>query len=160
MRKVAKQDATRFRTAVRAPTATDRQISDYSKWRILPPAGRQVHIAVMSEPTSLFLPPHFPYPIKIVAHAVGQDSSIERGTRLLSYSFTHRPIDHGQPSEVRFATWDSPIEGAVQRWGFKPGETVSARKAKEIPAIYVTEPCKHGVQMAGLCCLCGKDMTE
>lgn len=113
----------------------------------------------MSSPTELFLPPELPYPIKITAHAVESSASVARGARLLSYSFAHFPPDAPEP-ERRFGTWDSSIEGTIERWGFKTGETVSARRAKEAPAIYITEPCKHGVQLGGLCCLCGKDMTE
>ena len=112
----------------------------------------------MSSPTDLYLPPHLPYPIKIVAHAVQPNANIERGTRLLSYSFSHISPQNGK--EIRFGTWDSTIEGTVASWGFKQGESVSKRHAAEVPAIKVTEPCKHGMQLSGLCCLCGKDMTE
>ncbi|CCM03634.1 uncharacterized protein FIBRA_05778 [Fibroporia radiculosa] len=112
----------------------------------------------MSSPTELFLPPDFPYPIRVVARAVEPSANVARGSRLLSYSFTHTTPD--AQSELRFGTWDSAIEGTVDKWVFKPGETVSARKARELPAIYITEPCKHGVQLGGLCALCGKDMTD
>ncbi|KZT74927.1 hypothetical protein DAEQUDRAFT_720113 [Daedalea quercina L-15889] len=113
----------------------------------------------MTSSTELFLPPELPYPIKITAHAVEPDASVARGARLLSYSYAYFPPDASEP-ERRFGTWDSSVEGTIERWGVKPGETVSARKAKEVPAIYITEPCKHGVQLGGLCCLCGKDMTD
>ena len=113
---------------------------------------------LMSDTTELFLPLHLPYPIKVVAHAVQPADSVQRGTRLLSYSFTHTPPDEG--TEVRFGTWDCAIEGTVDSWGFRAGETVSQRKARELPAIKILEPCKHGMQIGGLCCLCGKDMTE
>ena len=52
------------------------------------------------------------------------------------------------------------MEGTVAKWYFKAGDTISQRKAKELPALSVTEPCKHGMQLGGLCCLCGKDMTR
>lgn len=113
----------------------------------------------MSETTDLHLPAHLPYPIKVVAHAVQPNASIERGTRLLSYSFKHVSKDNNE-SETRFGTWDSSIEGTVDKWLFKVGDTVSQRRAAEIPAIKVLEPCKHGMQLGGLCCLCGKDMTR
>lgn len=112
----------------------------------------------MSDPTELFLPQNLPYPIKVVAHAVHPADAVQRGTRLLSYSFTHRSHDEG--TETRFGTWDSAIEGTVDSWGFRPGESVSQRRARETPAIKILEPCKHGIQLGGLCCICGKDMTE
>ncbi|KZT08553.1 uncharacterized protein LAESUDRAFT_735745 [Laetiporus sulphureus 93-53] len=111
----------------------------------------------MSAPTELFLPPELPYPIKITAHFVDTADTVSRGTRLLDYSYNH--VGPDGRAEVRYGTWDSSIEGSVEKWGFKTGEVVSARKAREIPAVYITEPCKHSVQLGGLCCLCGKDMT-
>ncbi|KAI0931282.1 hypothetical protein AcW1_001269 [Taiwanofungus camphoratus] len=114
----------------------------------------------MSSPTEFRLPPDLPYPIKIVSHTVQPSATVDRGTRLLSYSFTHAPPDATAQPEVRFGTWDSSFEGTVEKWGFKQGEAVSARKAKEVPAIYVTEPCKHSIQLHGLCGICGKDMTS
>lgn len=112
----------------------------------------------MSDPTELYLPPHLPYPIKVVAHEVQPTDTVQRGTRLLSYSFTHKSPETGK--ETRFGTWDSSIEGTVDSWTFKPGDIVSQRKATEQPAIRILEPCKHGIQVSGLCALCGKDMTE
>ncbi|KIP11789.1 hypothetical protein PHLGIDRAFT_27787 [Phlebiopsis gigantea 11061_1 CR5-6] len=112
----------------------------------------------MSDTTELFLPPHLPYPIKVVAHAVHPAESVQRGTRLLSYSFTHDSPETGK--EIRFGTWDSSIEGSVDSWAFRPGDVVSQRRAREVPAIKILEPCKHGIQLGGLCCICGKDMTD
>ena len=112
----------------------------------------------MSDPTELFLPDTLPYPIKVTAHAVQPADNVQRGTRLLSYSFTYNSPETGK--EVRFGTWDCSIEGTVDSWGFKQGETVSQRRARELPAIKIIEPCKHQMQLAGLCCICGKDMTE
>lgn len=112
----------------------------------------------MSDPTQLHLPPSFPYPITITAHAAHPSANVERGSRLLSYSFVH--IVPNTPPEVRYGTWDSTIEGTLNQWNFRPGDIVSARKARDVPAVLITEPCKHGVQLGGLCCLCGKDMTR
>ncbi|KAH9947104.1 hypothetical protein B0H21DRAFT_740322 [Amylocystis lapponica] len=114
----------------------------------------------MSSSTELYLPPHLPYPIKITARAVEPPATIERGARLLSYSFTRRAPAPDTHTEIRFGTWDSTIEGTIAKWSFRPGETISARRAQEVPAIFIEEPCKHGVQLGGLCCLCGKDMTS
>ncbi|EKM61406.1 uncharacterized protein PHACADRAFT_204575 [Phanerochaete carnosa HHB-10118-sp] len=112
----------------------------------------------MSDSTELYLSPQLPYPIKVVAHEVQAADTVQRGTRLLSYSFTHHSPESGR--ETRFGTWDSSIEGTVDSWTFKPGDTVSQRRAREQPAIKILEPCKHGMQLGGLCCLCGKDMTD
>ncbi|TFK88665.1 hypothetical protein K466DRAFT_520487 [Polyporus arcularius HHB13444] len=112
----------------------------------------------MSSPSDLYLPPSLPYPIKVVSLAVPPDADVHRGTRLLDYSFTHTAPD-ARP-ELRFGTWDSPIEGTLSKWSIAKGDVISQRRARESPALQVLEPCKHGVQLGGLCCLCGKDMTS
>ncbi|KAJ7771856.1 hypothetical protein B0H16DRAFT_1514996 [Mycena metata] len=101
--------------------------------------------------TELFLPPSFPYPIKVISVDASSDAVIQRGTRLLSYSFVHVPAKPDAQPESRFGTWDSASA---------PGEVISQRKAKERPAVLVLEDCKHGMQISGLCVLCGKDMTN
>lgn len=112
----------------------------------------------MSSPTELYLPPSLPYPIKLVKLAARTNSDVQRGTRLLDYSFTHRAPD--APPELRFGTWDASVEGTLARWNFTQGDSISERRARESPAVLILEPCKHGVQLGGLCCLCGKDMTR
>lgn len=111
----------------------------------------------MSDSTELHLPPHLPFPIKLVSHAAHPSASVQRGTCLLNYSFSYT-LPNAQ-KETRFGTWDSSVEGTIDKWNFHPGDTISQRKAREIAALTITEPCKHGVQLGGLCCLCGKDMT-
>ncbi|KAJ7201354.1 hypothetical protein GGX14DRAFT_552029 [Mycena pura] len=110
-------------------------------------------------PTELYLPPTFPYPIKIVSIDADSASVVQRGTRLLSYSFVHVPAQpHAQP-ESRFGTWDSAIEGQLTAWKVNVGDVITARKAKERPSVLVLEDCKHGMQIGGMCVVCGKDMT-
>lgn len=112
----------------------------------------------MSSPTPLHLPPHLPYPIKIVSYAVQPANDVKRGARLLTYSFKYASKETGE--ELRFGTWDSPIEGTLDSWAFKLNESISARTSAEIAAVKITEPCKHEIQLHGLCCVCGKDMTR
>lgn len=112
-----------------------------------------------SSATELFLPQSFPYPIKVVSVDAATDSVVQRGTRLLSYSFDYAPHPEAQP-EPRFGTWDSAVDGILQAWKVRPGEIISQRKAKDRPVVLVLEECKHGMQISGLCVLCGKDMTK
>ncbi|KAI9068710.1 hypothetical protein FKP32DRAFT_1587477, partial [Trametes sanguinea] len=114
----------------------------------------------MSSPTELHLPPFLPYPIKLVSLALRPDSEVQRGSRLLDYSYTYKPPGPDARPELRFGTWDSPVEGTLTKWNFKQGDTISERRARETPAVFVLEPCKHGMQVSGLCCICGKDMTS
>ncbi|KAJ7184132.1 hypothetical protein C8R46DRAFT_1062975 [Mycena filopes] len=110
--------------------------------------------------TELFLPQSFPYPIKVISVDASSDTVIQRGTRLLSYSFVHVPTKPDAQPESRFGTWDSAVDGTIQAWKVRPGEVISQRKAKDRPVVLVLEDCKHGMQISGLCVLCGKDMTN
>ncbi|KAG6811157.1 hypothetical protein H0H92_008743 [Tricholoma furcatifolium] len=103
-----------------------------------------------SSPTELFLPPTFPYPIKIISVDASVASSIERGTRLLGYSFVHVSTAPDSKPETRFGTWDSAIEGTLEKWNVKVGDVISQRRAKEHPVVVVIEPCKHGMQLGGI----------
>ena len=114
----------------------------------------------MDSPTDLYLPHSFPYPIKVVSIDAHPHSSIQRGTRLISYSFVYLPNTLDAKPETRFGTWDSAIEGTINAWKIKAGDVISLKKAKDRPAVVVIEPCKHGMQVGGLCVLCGKDMTK
>ncbi|KAJ7103031.1 hypothetical protein B0H15DRAFT_810663 [Mycena belliarum] len=113
-----------------------------------------------SSATELFLPPSFPYPIKVVSIDASSSSVVQRGTRLLSYSFVHVPAQPNAQPESRFGTWDSAIDGTIQAWKVRVGDVISQRKAKERPVVLILEECKHGMQISGLCVLCGKDMTN
>lgn len=114
----------------------------------------------MSGPTELYLPLSFPFPIKVVSIDAKPGADIQRGQRLLSYSFVHLAPTAGAQPETRFGTWDSTVEGEIATWNIKSGDVISARKAKDKPVVLVNEPCTHGIQIGGLCGLCGKDMTE
>ena len=114
--------------------------------------------------TDLYLPTSLPFPIKILKIPLKPPAEISRGTNLLSYSYVYcdKPTpDEPEPDpEVRYGTWDSPIEGVIDKWTIRSGDTVNAKEARAKPVLLVNEPCKHGMQLGGLCCLCGKDMTE
>lgn len=105
-------------------------------------------------------PPPFPYPIKITSVDAAVNSDVQRGTRLLSYSFLHIPKAPGSTPEPRYGTWDSSLEGTLVRWNVQPGDKISEERARKRPVVIISEPCKHGMQHAGMCVLCGKDMTK
>ncbi|EGO02585.1 hypothetical protein SERLA73DRAFT_102556 [Serpula lacrymans var. lacrymans S7.3] len=113
----------------------------------------------MSSATELFLPSNLPYPIKLVSLDARPLVSVQRGTRLLSYSFVYPSTVANSKPETGFGTWDCSVEGTVDAWKVRAGDIISEQRAKDRPVILVSEPCKHGVQVGGLCCLCGKDMT-
>ena len=110
------------------------------------------------ESTELSLLPELPYPIIVSSLDLHPPSEVSRGSRLLTYSFTYLSSAAGA-FETRFGTWDSPIEGTLDLWKVKPGDSISQKRGQEA-VVLVKEPCKPGMQVGGLCGLCGKDMTE
>lgn len=113
-----------------------------------------------SNPTELFLPHSFPFPIKIISLEAKLHDTVHRGSRLLTYSFVHTSKSPAVDPETRFGTWDAAIEGTLDSWNLSAGDVISKNKAKDTPALIIIEPCKHGIQLGGLCVLCGKDMTK
>lgn len=113
----------------------------------------------MSSPTDLHLPPSLPYPIKVASLDVKQGAYVQRGARLLSYSFKYQSSTPGARPELRFGTWDSLLEGTVEAWTVRVGDEIPLQRSKQKSVITILEPCKHGVQVGGLCGICGKDMT-
>ncbi|KAH9081749.1 hypothetical protein EDB83DRAFT_2502993 [Lactarius deliciosus] len=110
-----------------------------------------------SSSSQIFLPPTTPFPIKVVKTQARASDSVQRGSPLLTYSFTSQPSEPGGRTQVLFGVWDCPVEGTIERWCVKNGDVITGDE-KEV--LRITEPCKHGIQMGGLCALCGKDMTQ
>ncbi|KAF8628253.1 hypothetical protein AX15_004028 [Amanita polypyramis BW_CC] len=115
---------------------------------------------MQSSPTELHLPLHLPFPVKVISLDSVPAQYVTRGSRLLSYSFVYLSNTPGAQPETRFGTWDSSIEGTLDDWKIKPGDTISRRFATDKPVVVIVEPCKHGMQLGGLCVVCGKDMTN
>ncbi|KAI0304581.1 hypothetical protein BC826DRAFT_1836 [Russula brevipes] len=110
-----------------------------------------------SSSSQLFLPPGTPFPITVVKIQAKPSDSVPHGSPLLTYSFTSPPSEPGGHPQVLFGIWDCPVEGTVERWCVKERDIITS---DEKAVLYISEPCKHGVQIAGLCALCGKDMTQ
>ena len=110
-----------------------------------------------SSSSQIFLPPGTPFPVKVVKIQARASDSVQRGSPLLTYSFTSQPLEPGGPTQVLFGIWDCPVEGTIERWCVKERDVITNEKKV---VLHITEPCKHGIQMGGLCALCGKDMTE
>ncbi|KAG8981607.1 Carboxy-terminal domain (CTD) phosphatase, partial [Tulasnella sp. 427] len=120
--------------------------------------------------TSIYLPATLPYPVVITSIAAQQSTTVERGTKLLHYSFEFTPRRTYSPdpsvkapapkAEKRFSSWESTAEGVIQEWHIRSGQVITSQAAKETPALTILEPCSHSMQINGLCSQCGKDMTQ
>lgn len=119
----------------------------------------------MASPTDILLPRTLPFPITVVDLHAREAEDVKRGTRLLSYSFRNKSqgvstaASTSNASQLSFGTWDAPVDGKVTRWNIRKGQTLDAATARRQPVVLLEEPCTHGLQMGGLCALCGKDMT-
>ncbi|TDL28166.1 hypothetical protein BD410DRAFT_870451 [Rickenella mellea] len=114
----------------------------------------------MTTPTDIHFPDTLPFPFKILSLSTRAGDDIRAGSRLLNYSFLHIPPNNPEASETRFGSWDATFDGQIQSWKVKVGEMITKQKAQDKPAVLIVEPCKHGVQVNGLCALCGMDMEQ
>jgi len=114
-------------------------------------------LPMSSSSSQLFLPPGTPFPVTVVSIQANASDSVQRSSPLLTYSFSSQTSSPGGRPQVLFGIWDCPVEGTIERWCVKERDVITSDE-KEV--LYISEPCKHGIQMGGLCALCGKDMTE
>ncbi|KAH7102429.1 hypothetical protein BKA62DRAFT_699563 [Auriculariales sp. MPI-PUGE-AT-0066] len=129
----------------------------------------------MATSSELYLPRQLPFPITIIEVHARVGDEVTRGTKLLTYSFRKQvkldqPLESEQVGsstnadamlgeETRFSSWEAPIDGQIERWNVRPKDVLDARRAQQRSVISIQEPCTHGMQVNGLCALCGKDMT-
>ena len=122
----------------------------------------------MSSSTSLSFPPTLPYPIKITRICASRGEAIKPGSKLLEYSFTQvqkaAPEDEEPEKLLLFGSWDTSLEGTVEDWVVRVGQTITSEEAKAMAgrhgAVVVKEKCSHDVQIGGMCAVCGEDMTR
>lgn len=103
------------------------------------------------------------YPITIVKLEKSPGDRVKKQVPLLQYSFkwTKTVGDHilgetWEQEQVTISDWNSPVDGVIQRWRIKAGDVIT----RDGPCLEVEEDCAHGIQVHGLCAICGKDMTE
>ncbi|KAG9242693.1 FCP1-like phosphatase-like protein [Calycina marina] len=82
---------------------------------------------------------------------------------ILQYKFTWTkrvgdPLkgEEWNEEQTTITDWESPVEGEVVRWMIREGMSVE----RDMEFVDIKEDCSHTIQFAGLCAMCGKDMTE
>ncbi|KAK9372824.1 uncharacterized protein V1513DRAFT_451009 [Lipomyces chichibuensis] len=112
--------------------------------------------------TNLTLPSTLRYPITIVQLLVATGTEIRKNTPLLTYRYKTtitQTRDLNEEIEVPaelLAVFEAPVEGIVGKWTVQEGDVIeTAGRA----FMTVTEACTHAIQFAGMCALCGKDLT-
>jgi RNA polymerase II subunit A C-terminal domain phosphatase len=127
-------------------------------------------MAVTDPATPIFLTPNLSYPISISQILVTPSTNVQRGTPLFHYSFEYilplEPSSQIAPNaprerrmELRFGTFESPVDGLLDAWAVKQGQKITRDQATRTPVVTISEECTHTTQWGGMCAVCGKDVT-
>lgn len=110
----------------------------------------------------LCLGPRLKYPITINKLLKNTGEAIKKQEPILQYKFTWMqkvgdPFgEEWEEEQTTIADWDSPTDGSIMAWKIQEGTVIE----KDTVFAEVEETCPHSIQFAGLCGMCGKDMTE
>ncbi|RKF72952.1 RNA polymerase II subunit A C-terminal domain phosphatase [Golovinomyces cichoracearum] len=102
------------------------------------------------------------YPLTIGRLLKAPGDEISKQEPIMQFKFTWKqkvgdPFGYEwEEDQITIADWDSPVDGSIKVWKVHEGMVVD----KSIPFVEIEESCPHSVQFAGLCGICGKDMTE
>ncbi|RDL31827.1 Uncharacterized protein BP5553_09229 [Venustampulla echinocandica] len=114
----------------------------------------------MGKPLSLG--PHLKYPITINKIAKKPGDAVKKQETILQYTFKWMnqvgdPFgEQWEEEQTSWADWDSPSDGSITKWKVHEGQVIEGN----MQFVEIEEECSHSIQFAGLCGLCGKDMTE
>jgi RNA polymerase II subunit A-like phosphatase len=102
------------------------------------------------------------YPITVSKLLKKPGDAIKKQEPILQYKFTWMQ-EVGDPfgeqweeEQTTIADWDSPADGNIKAWKVQEGMSIE----RDMEFVDIEETCPHSIQFAGLCGMCGKDMTE
>lgn len=103
------------------------------------------------------------YPIVVDKLLKTPGDTIKKQEALFQYTFKWMktvgdPLhnEEWEEEQTSFADWDSITDGTLKSWKIREGMTIG----NNMEFVEVEEDCPHSIQFAGLCGMCGKDMTE
>ncbi|RDW68012.1 hypothetical protein BP6252_09408 [Coleophoma cylindrospora] len=102
------------------------------------------------------------YPITISKLLKKPGDEVKKQESILQYKFTWTETvgdpfgETWEKEQTTIADWDSSVDGTLQQWKVREGMVVE----KDMVFVDIKESCPHSIQFAGLCGMCGKDMTE
>ncbi|KAI9654927.1 MAG: Carboxy-terminal domain (CTD) phosphatase [Bathelium mastoideum] len=108
-------------------------------------------------------PSNLHYPVTVTKLLVAAGDSVERNARIFLYEYAWRTVQQDRDGEdfevVKIMATDFQCEtrGRVTAWQTEVGQEI---EGPGVPLVEVEEPCRHEVQYAGMCTICGEDMTE
>ncbi|KAI9886649.1 MAG: hypothetical protein M1823_001563 [Watsoniomyces obsoletus] len=111
----------------------------------------------------LRLPRSLHYPITVTELLKQPGDNVEQLSPLFAY-FYQTTVTEGDPFgevqevEKTFPTrYESPVEGKLKVWRIQKGAVIASH---DVDVAEIEELCSHSVQYAGMCTLCGEDMTR
>ncbi|RKF60605.1 RNA polymerase II subunit A C-terminal domain phosphatase [Erysiphe neolycopersici] len=102
------------------------------------------------------------YPLTIGRLLKSPGDEIHKQEAIMQFKFTWKqkvgdPFgEEWEEDQTTIADWDSPTEGHIKLWKVHEGMVIE----RDMPFVEIEESCLHAVQYFGLCCFCGKDMTQ
>ncbi|KAK6205636.1 uncharacterized protein RJT21DRAFT_118154 [Scheffersomyces amazonensis] len=118
----------------------------------------------MSDSTSITLPQSVPFPVTVTSILCTVGEVVPKHKTILKYKYWDYQDDPNSKDETppkirveRIGTFESPIEGEVQRINISVQEEIPH---SGIELCSIKEPCLHTVQYGGLCALCGKAVED
>lgn len=102
------------------------------------------------------------YPLTVNRLLKKPNDQIKKQEPILQFKFTWKqkvgdPFgDEWEEEQITIADWDSPADGCIKSWRVHEGMVIQ----NDMSFVEIEESCPHSVQFAGLCGICGKDMTE
>ncbi|KAK4055668.1 CTD phosphatase Fcp1 [Microbotryomycetes sp. JL201] len=70
-----------------------------------------------------------PFPITVQRICAPTSTNIRKTDALFTYSYYTKPTQPNEQREKQFRTWESPIEGIIERWDVKEGQVLHNGRA-------------------------------
>ena len=108
-------------------------------------------------------PSNLHYPVTVTKLLVQPEDNVERNDKIFAYEYAWQMLqqdDNGDDFKVvkiLESDFECEVKGKITAWKTAAGDEI---KGPGVALVEVEEPCRHEVQYAGMCTICGEDMTE
>ncbi|KAL9091292.1 MAG: hypothetical protein Q9165_004926 [Trypethelium subeluteriae] len=108
-------------------------------------------------------PSNLHYPVTVTKLLAQLEDNVQRNDKLFTYEYAYQMLqqdENGDDYEVvkiLDTDYQSEIKGKLTTWKIAVGDEI---KGPGLALAEIEEPCRHEVQFAGMCTICGEDMTE
>ncbi|KAF2232797.1 hypothetical protein EV356DRAFT_504789 [Viridothelium virens] len=108
-------------------------------------------------------PSNLHYPITVTKLLAQPEDNVQRNDKLFTYEYAYQMLqqdENGDDYEVvkiLDTDYQCEIKGKLTTWKIAVDDEI---KGPGLALVEIEEPCRHEVQFAGMCTICGEDMTE